>query len=100
MPQAAYAASKAALVGLTRDLANQWTARKGIRVNAIAPGYFDTEMSERYPDGYLDKQMARIPMHRHGNLDEAAAMLVWLAGAGAGYVTGQTIVVDGGYTIG
>jgi NAD(P)-dependent dehydrogenase (short-subunit alcohol dehydrogenase family) len=100
LPQAAYAASKAALVGLTRDLANQWTARKGIRVNAIAPGYFDTEMSARYPDGYLDKQMARIPMHRQGNLDEAAATLVWLAGPGAGYVTGQTIILDGGYTIG
>ena len=57
-------------------------------------------MGERYPEGYVDKQLARIPMHRQGNLDEAAATLVWLAGAGAGYVTGQTIVANGGYTIG
>lgn len=100
LPQAAYASSKAALLGLTRDLANQWTGRKGIRVNAIAPGFFETEISERYPSGYMDTQLARIPMSRQGDLDELAATLVWLCGEGAGYVTGQTVVVDGGYTIG
>jgi NAD(P)-dependent dehydrogenase (short-subunit alcohol dehydrogenase family) len=54
LPQAAYAASKAGIIGLTRDLAQQWTGRKGIRVNAIAPGFFASEMTEQYPDGYLD----------------------------------------------
>lgn len=100
LPQAAYAASKAALIGLTRDLAAQWTGRKGIRVNAIAPGFFETEISEGYPDGYVEAQLGRITMGRQGELDELAASLVWLAGAGAGYVTGQTVVVDGGFLIG
>jgi len=100
LPQAAYASSKAALLGLTRDLASQWTGRKGIRVNAIAPGFFETEISENYPDGYIATQLARIPMNRQGDLDELAATLVWLVGDGASYVTGQTVVVDGGYSIG
>ena len=60
LPQAAYAASKAGLIGLTRDLAQQWTGRKGIRVNAVAPGFFESEMTDQYPDGYLDlMQLAR-----------------------------------------
>lgn len=100
LPQAAYAASKAALLGLTRDLANQWTGRKGIRVNGLAPGFFETEISEGYPAGYIDTQLARVPMNRQGDLDELAATLVWLVGDGAGYVTGQTVVVDGGFLIG
>ncbi len=54
LPQAAYSASKAAILGLTRDLAQQWTGRKGIRVNALAPGFFPSEMTDEYPDGYLD----------------------------------------------
>ena len=54
LPQAAYAASKAGLIGLTRDLAQQWTGRKGIRVNALAPGFFASEMTEQYPEGYIE----------------------------------------------
>src|ERR1700753_691476 len=60
LPQAAYSASKAALLGLTRDLAQQWTGRKGIRVNAICPGFFPTEMTDQYLPGYLDKVMERV----------------------------------------
>jgi NAD(P)-dependent dehydrogenase (short-subunit alcohol dehydrogenase family) len=99
LPQAAYSSSKAALMGLTRDLAQQWTGRKGIRVNAIAPGYFGTEMTEQYPPGYLDGMHSRMLVPRMGKLEECAATLVWLVSPAAGYVTGQTIVVDGGVSI-
>jgi NAD(P)-dependent dehydrogenase (short-subunit alcohol dehydrogenase family) len=99
LPQAAYAASKAGLIGLTRDLAQQWTGRKGIRVNAIAPGFFESEMTEQYPDGYLDMMAPRIPSGRKGLLPEVAATAVFLASDAAGYITGQTLAVDGGMTI-
>jgi NAD(P)-dependent dehydrogenase (short-subunit alcohol dehydrogenase family) len=99
LPQAAYSASKAALLGLTRDLAQQWTGRKGIRVNAICPGFFPTEMTDQYLPGYLDKVMERVLVGRAGDPEEFAATVVFLAGPGSGYITGQTIVVDGGVTI-
>ncbi|MXG91045.1 SDR family NAD(P)-dependent oxidoreductase [Nocardioides flavescens] len=99
LPQAAYSASKAALVGLTRDLAQQWTGRKGIRVNAIAPGFFTSEMTDEYPPGYLEGLLPRVPAGRKGDPAELAAALVFLASDAAGYVTGQTIAVDGGFTI-
>jgi NAD(P)-dependent dehydrogenase (short-subunit alcohol dehydrogenase family) len=99
LPQAAYASSKAALSGLTRDLAAQWTGRKGIRVNAVAPGFFTSEMTDQYPDGYLDQILARVPAGRGGDPAELAATVVFLASDAAGYVTGQTLIVDGGVTI-
>ena len=99
LPQAAYASSKAGLIGMTRDLAQQWTGRKGIRVNAIAPGFFASEMTEQYPDGYLESQEGRIPVGRKGDPAELAAAVVFLASDAAGYVTGQTLPVDGGMTI-
>ncbi|MGN6132167.1 MAG: SDR family NAD(P)-dependent oxidoreductase [Nocardioidaceae bacterium] len=99
LPQAAYSASKAALIGLTRDLAQQWTGRKGIRVNAVAPGFFESEMTEQYPPGYLDSMQPRIPAGRKGDPREVAAAVVFLASAAGGYVTGQTLAVDGGMTI-
>ena len=99
LPQAAYSASKAGLIGLTRDLAAQWTGRKGIRVNAIAPGYFPTEMTDQYPPAYLDSMVGRMVIPRMGRLEECAATLVWLVSPAGGYVTGQTIVVDGGFSI-
>lgn len=99
LPQAAYSASKAGLMGLTRDLASQWTGRKGIRVNAIAPGYFPTEMTSQYTEDYLASMRSRMLIPRMGRLEECAATLVWLASPAASYVTGQTIVVDGGVSI-
>ncbi len=98
LPQAAYAASKAGLIGLTRDLAAQWSGRKGIRVNAVAPGFFRTEMTDQYRPGYLEETMPRMLLGRTGDPRELAATLVWLASDAGGYVTGQTIVVDGGVT--
>ena len=96
LPQAAYAASKAAVEGLTRDLASQWTARKGIRVNALAPGFFPSEMTEQYPDGYLDMMMPRVLTGRKGDPEELAAALLFLASDASGYVTGEVLHVDGG----
>jgi NAD(P)-dependent dehydrogenase (short-subunit alcohol dehydrogenase family) len=99
LPQAAYSASKAGLNGLTRDLAQQWMGRKGIRVNSIAPGFFESEMTETYPDGYLDLALQRVPAGRKGDPAELAATVVFLASEAAGYITGQTLPVDGGMTI-
>ncbi|MGE2713985.1 SDR family NAD(P)-dependent oxidoreductase [Mycolicibacterium litorale] len=99
LPQAAYSASKAAIAGLTRDLAQQWGTRKGIRVNAIAPGFFKSEMTDQYKPGYLESVVQRAALGRTGDPEELAATLVWLASDAGGYVTGQTIVVDGGVTI-
>lgn len=100
LPQAAYSSSKAGLIGLTRDLAAQWSGRKGIRVNAIAPGFFESEMTEQYAPGYLEAQMERIPVGRKGDPRELAATVVFLASPAAGYIVGQTLAVDGGRTIG
>jgi NAD(P)-dependent dehydrogenase (short-subunit alcohol dehydrogenase family) len=96
LPQAAYAASKAGLIGLTRDLAQQWTGRKGIRVNALAPGFFTSEMTDQYPEGYLESQMARVLAGRKGDPEELAAALIFLVSDAGGYVTGTTIPVEGG----
>jgi NAD(P)-dependent dehydrogenase (short-subunit alcohol dehydrogenase family) len=100
LPQAAYAASKTAIIGLTRDLAQQWTGRKGIRVNALAPGFFVSEMTDKYPDGYLERQQQRIPMRRSGEASELCAALLFLASDAGSYVSGVTLPVDGGLLTG
>ena len=100
LPQAAYAASKTAIIGLTRDLAQQWTGRKGIRVNALAPGFFVSEMTDKYPDGYLERQQQRIPMRRSGEASELCAALLFLASNAGSYVSGVTLPVDGGLLTG
>lgn len=99
LPQAAYSASKAGLLGLTRDLAQQWSGRKGIRVNALAPGFFETEMTSQYRPGYLEDQLRRSPLGRVGKAEELTAALLLLASDAGGYITGQTLVVDGGLTL-
>jgi NAD(P)-dependent dehydrogenase (short-subunit alcohol dehydrogenase family) len=96
LPQAAYASSKAAIIGLTRDLAAQWTGRKGIRVNALAPGFFPSEMTDQYPDGYLEQMMVRVPAGRAGESEELVAALIFLAADASSYVTGAVLPVDGG----
>ena len=99
LPQAAYSASKAGLLGLTRDLAQQWSGRKGIRVNAIAPGFFASEMTEQYRPGYLEEQLHRVPLGRPGDAAEVTAAVLFLASDAGSYVTGQTLIVDGGFSI-
>jgi NAD(P)-dependent dehydrogenase (short-subunit alcohol dehydrogenase family) len=99
LPQAAYSASKAAIIGLTRDLAQQWTGRKGIRVNALAPGFFPSEMTDTYQEGYLERMLARVPAGRHGDPDELTCALIFLASDAGSYVTGVLLPVDGGVLI-
>ncbi len=100
--QAAYVASKSGLVGLTRELAGQW-ARHEIRVNAIAPGYVPTELTQPMMDpdepskGY-DYIVKRTPMRRPGRLDELDGVLLLLASDASTFMTGQTVTVDGGWT--
>ena len=97
--QAGYVASKSAVVGLTRDLAVQW-ARHRLRVNAIAPGYFRTELTDELIEA--ETGLAWIerntPMRRVGELGELDGVVLLLASKAGGYLTGQTIVVDGGWT--
>jgi len=99
LPQAAYASSKAGLIGLTRDLAAQWTGRKGIRVNALAPGYFPSEMTEDLPDATIQMVVALTAAGRIGRPEELASTLIWLASDASSYVSGVTVPVDGGFVM-
>ncbi len=100
-PQAAYSASKAGLLGLTRDLAMQWSGRKGIRVNALAPGFFASEMTGPMLDQpkRLDELLARTPLRRLGDSSELAGALLLLASDAGSYITGVTLAVDGGWSL-
>jgi NAD(P)-dependent dehydrogenase (short-subunit alcohol dehydrogenase family) len=97
LPQAAYASSKAGLIGLTRDLAQQWTPRKGIRVNALAPGYFESEMTDQLETTFLqEKVVPRTLFGRLGRTEELAAALIFLASEASSYLSGFTLPVEGG----
>lgn len=99
LPQAAYSASKSAVMGLTRDLAQQWGGRRGIRVNAIAPGYVTSEMTAVYDEQQVSAFRRRTFVDRLGTPREISTALLWLASDAGSYVYGQTIVVDGGFTL-
>jgi NAD(P)-dependent dehydrogenase (short-subunit alcohol dehydrogenase family) len=100
IPQAGYAASKGGLVNLTRELGAQW-ARKGVRVNALAPGWFRSEMTDgkMFGDDASERWMrSRTPMGRGGEVPELDGALLFLASDASTFVTGQVLCVDGGWT--
>lgn len=94
---AAYAATKAGLDGLTRALARE-VGRRGITVNSVAPGYLETEMSSTLSGGQRDQIIRRTPLGRLGRADDILPVVRFLLSDGAAYITGQTLVVDGGIT--
>ena len=93
--QANYAASKAGLIGLTKSTAKELSSR-GITVNCIAPGYIATDMTDELSDAVKENLNKQIPLGRIGSPDDIAHMALYLASDEAGYITGQTIAVDGG----
>jgi NAD(P)-dependent dehydrogenase (short-subunit alcohol dehydrogenase family) len=93
----AYTATKGAVIAFTRDLAVKW-ARHGVRVNAIAPGWFDTDLSHAVIERSGETLLGTIPMRRLGGGTDLAGAVVYLASAASAYVTGHTLVVDGGAT--
>ena len=97
----AYQATKAAVINLTRNLACSWSDR-GIRVNALAPGYFPSEMTDPFLaiGGFTDFATNRTAMGRVGDPDELAGALLLLASDAGSFITGHTLVVDGGYSAG
>ena len=98
MDAIAYNTSKGGVVSLTRDLAAKW-ARFDITVNAIAPGWFPTEMSEVLLERSGDVFLERIPLRRFGAADDLKGAIVFLTSPASNYVTGHTLVIDGGQSI-
>jgi len=97
--QSNYAASKAGMIGFTKSLAREVGVRN-ITVNAIAPGFIETDMTDSLPDEQKDALVSQIPMGRLGTADEVAKAVLFLAGDGGSYITGQTLHVNGGmYTV-
>jgi len=93
--QSLYAASKAGIVGFTKAIARE-VASRGVTVNAVAPGFIETDMTARLPEKLRQEFINAIPLGRLGTCDEVAEMVVFLAGPGAGYITGQEFSINGG----
>jgi len=97
MQTVGYNSSKGAIISMTRDLATSW-AKHNITVNAIAPGWFPTRMSGGLIEKFEERMLDGIPLHRFGNPEDLKGVVIFLASPAASYVTGQTLVVDGGAT--
>jgi len=96
--QANYAAAKAGMIGLTKTVAREY-ARKGVTVNAVAPGFTKTRMTEGIPDKAMEAVLAATPMGRMGDPFEIAAGVLFLASPSAGFITGIVLDINGGYHI-
>lgn len=96
--QVNYAASKAGLLGLTKSLAQELAGR-GVTANCVAPGFIETDMTSSLPDDVKTQMLQQIPLQRFGAAEDVARTVAFLCGDGAGYITGQTLVVDGGMTM-
>ena len=96
--QANYAASKAGIIGFTKSVARE-VAQRGITVNAVAPGYVETELTGSLPEKVKNQIRGQVPAGRFGEPEEVAEVVAFLVGEAAGYVSGQTIAVDGGMTM-
>jgi 3-oxoacyl-[acyl-carrier protein] reductase len=96
--QANYAASKAGLIGLTKSLAHELASR-GVTANVVAPGFIDTDMTAALPDDVRAGLLQRIPLQRLGTADDVARAVAFLCSDAAAYITGQTLIVDGGMTL-
>ena len=96
--QVNYAASKAGVIGMTKSLAKELASR-GVTVNAVAPGFIETDMTAAMPEAAKTATLAAIPMQRLGSAGDVARTIAFLAGSEAGYITGQVLAVDGGMSM-
>jgi 3-oxoacyl-[acyl-carrier protein] reductase len=96
--QVNYAASKAGVIGMTKTVARELASR-GITVNAVAPGFIETDMTEKLPQKNKEAIIANIPLKRYGSVNEVAGVVRFLASEAANYITGQVLVVDGGLSM-